>query len=194
MKNPYTIVILTENHIGLLHRVVTVFTRLRLNIESIAASESQFEGVHRYTLVIHETEENAQKVVKQLEKQIEVIKASFFREAELIYREIALYKLSMARVLENEKINSVLHQHDARILLIKNEFVIVEKTGTKIETQALYEALEPYEILEFVRSGRVALTPASDEILEAFRHLQRQQDDPLVIEEKRYACTAPSAN
>ena len=93
MKKRYTVSIFTEDVVGILNRVTIIFTRRKINIESIAASESELEGVHRYTIVIHESEDLVRKVVLQLEKQIEIITAVYQEDDETIYQEIALYKV-----------------------------------------------------------------------------------------------------
>jgi acetolactate synthase-1/3 small subunit len=157
MKKMHTISIFTENQVGLLHRVTIIFTRRRINIESINCSESEVKGIHRYTLVVNETEEQVAKVVKQIEKQVEVIKAFYHTDEETVFQEIALYKLPIAAMHEGRKLEEVLRESNARILTVEPEFLIIEKTGHKEDTQALFEKLEPLGLVEFVRSGRVSL-------------------------------------
>lgn len=158
MKQRFTISVFTEDNVGLLNRVTIVFTRRKINIESIAASESEVKGVHRYTIVISETEEQVKKVVLQLEKQVEVLKAFYHLDEEVVYQEIALYKLPTEKLTFGGEAEQIVRKHHARILAVEPEFTIVEKTGHQHETQLLFEELEPYEILEFVRSGRVAIS------------------------------------
>jgi acetolactate synthase-1/3 small subunit len=157
MKEQYTISVFTENQIGLLNRVSIIFTRRYINIESITASESEVRGIHRYTIVITEEIELVKKVVKQLEKQVDVVKAFFHPNDQVVYQEIALYKLS-GIVIKDLPIEKIIRRHHARILAVEQEFTILEKTGYKEETQELFNELEPFGILEFVRSGRVAIT------------------------------------
>ena len=77
MKKRYTISVFTEDIVGLLNRVTIVFTRRKINIESIAASDSEVQNIHRYTIVVNETEDLVKKVTLQLDKQVEVIKAVY---------------------------------------------------------------------------------------------------------------------
>ena len=79
MKEQFTISIFTENQIGLLNRVSIIFTRRHINIESITASESEEEDIHRYTIVITEAESLVKKVVLQLEKQVDIVKAFYHK-------------------------------------------------------------------------------------------------------------------
>ena len=158
MQNLYTISVFTENVPGLLLRVTTVFTKRKLNIESITASESEIKDVHRYTIVLRTTIEMARVVVSQLEKQVDVLKAFVHAEEEIVHQEIALYKVPMDTMLKQKEVEEIVRTHHARILTFEREFVVIELTGHKEETQELYERLEPFGILEFVRSGRVAIT------------------------------------
>ena len=69
MKKSYTLSVFTENKVGLLNRITAMFTRQHINIDSIAASESEIDGIHRYTIVVTEDKIAVQKLVKQIEKQ-----------------------------------------------------------------------------------------------------------------------------
>ena len=92
-NNTYNISVFTENSVGMLNRITIIFTRRNINIESITASESEIEGIHRYTIVVNEPKETVRKVVSQIEKQIDVVKAFYHSDDEVVYQEIALYKL-----------------------------------------------------------------------------------------------------
>ena len=158
MKKRYTISVFTEDIVGLLNRVTIVFTRRKINIESIAASDSEVQNIHRYTIVVNETEDLVKKVTLQLDKQVEVIKAVYHVDEEIIYQEIALFKVPTDILLQGGEAEHILRAHHARVLSVEPEFTVIEKTGHKEETQHLFDELEPFGILEFVRSGRVAIT------------------------------------
>jgi acetolactate synthase-1/3 small subunit len=144
--------------VGLLNRVTIVFTRRKINIESIAASDSEVQNIHRYTIVINETEDLVKKVTLQLEKQVEVIKAVYHLDEEIIYQEIALFKVPTNILMQGGEAEHIVRSHHARVLSVESEFTVIEKTGHKEETQHLFDELAPFGILEFVRSGRVAIT------------------------------------
>ena len=158
MKKRYTISIFTEDIVGLLNRVTIIFTRRKINIESIAASVSEVQNIHRYTIVVNESEEIVKKVTLQLEKQVEVIKAVYHLDDEIIYQEIALFKVPTSILMQGGEAEHIVRSHHARVLSVEPEFSVIEKTGHKEETQHLFDELEPHGILEFVRSGRVAIT------------------------------------
>ena len=170
----YTISIFTENFIGLLQRVTSIFTKRKLNIESIAASESEVKGVYRYTISLRTTREKAKHVVEQLEKQVDVFRAFMHEEDETVFQEIALYKLPMASISTMDAIEGIIREHHARILTFTPDYVVIEKTGHPEDTQELYNRLEPIGLLEFVRSGRVAITK---EMVDLTLHLQELEEN-----------------
>ena len=172
MKNQFTVSVFTEDQIGLLNRVSIIFTRRHINIESIAVSESEIKGLHRYTIVVIEAEELVNKVVKQLDKQVDVIRAFYHSDKEVVYQEIALYKIPTNVLVAGGKAEKIARTHNARFLAVEPEFTIIEKTGHKNETQLLYDELSPYGILEFVRSGRVAITKPMKQLKEYVKELE----------------------
>lgn len=154
----YTISVFSENHVGLLQRVTGIFTRRHINIESITISASEIPGVHRFTIVVNLSEERVKKVVLQIEKQVEVLKAFYHTDEETVYQEIALYKVPTKAINKGIRLEQIVRDHQARILAIEGDFMIIEKTGHQRETQLLLDQLQDYGVLEFCRSGRVAIT------------------------------------
>ena len=154
----YTISVFTENKVGVLNRVVTVFTRRYINIESLNTSESSMKGIFRFTIVINVTQTQVEKVVAQIDKQIDVLKAFYYERDEIIHQEIALYKVPTKIFLHGNKIENLVRANNARILVIEEDYIVIEKTGHKHETQQLFNLLNEYGVLEFVRSGRVAIS------------------------------------
>lgn len=154
----YNISIFTEDKIGLLNRITIIFTRRHINIESITASESEVKGIYRYTIVVTVTQEQVEKLVKQVDKQIEVLKAFYHINNEIISREMALYKVSADALKENELFTRIVNEHHAKILSVSPEYIVVEKTGDEREIQSLFQELERFGVLEYARSGRVAIT------------------------------------
>ncbi|HKJ78172.1 MAG TPA: acetolactate synthase small subunit [Prolixibacteraceae bacterium] len=168
MRQEYIISVYSENHIGLLTRITIVFTRRKVNIESLTVSESAIPGVFKFTIVIKVTAEQIGKIVGQIEKQIDVLKAFYHTNDEMIFQEIALYKVPTEALYENDTIEKIVRKAGARILEITREYTVVEKTGHKEETQALFEELKEFKVMQFIRSGRVALTRDPIERLSEF--------------------------
>lgn len=158
MTKKYTISVFSEDVVGLLNRVTIILTRRKINIENIITSETEIKGVYRYTIVVTVTEEQIIKLVKLIEKQVEVMKAFYFTDVDLVSREMALYKLTDKAIKNNEDFIKVISDYNAKIVSISLEYVIVEMAGSSDQIKELFEALEPFEILEFSKSGKVAVS------------------------------------
>lgn len=156
-KQKFTVSVYTENNIGLLNRLSAIFLKRHINIESLTASKSEIDNVHRFTFVVIVSETLIRKVVGQLEKQIEVIGAFYHTEEEIIYQETAMFKLS-TRYLYDEKIQNKLKLRRAHIVTITERYFVIETTGLKEDIDRLHDKLKPYGLLQFVRSGRIAIT------------------------------------
>lgn len=74
---------------------------------------------------------------------------------EIVYQEVALYKVPTRRLLDDRNVEEIIRRHNARILEITRDYVVIEKTGHIDETENLFQELKKYDILQFVRSGRV---------------------------------------
>ena len=161
MKQEFTITVYTENHIGLLVRIATIFSRRKINIESLNTSPSEAEGIHRFTIVIDETEEVVRKLARQIEKQVEVLKVYYNTNDEIIWQELALYKVPTDEIAEKVKVERLLREHGARAVVIRKDYTIFETSGHREETDKLVAVLAPYGLIEFVRSARVAIIKQS---------------------------------
>ncbi len=155
--NNYTITVFTEDQAGLLSRVVGIFNRRNINIASLTTSQSSDPTIHRFTIVVDVTEEMVIKLVAQLDKQVDVLKAFYYDDSEVVHQEIALYKVPFEAFSNGSLVEQIIRQHNARVLLIEQEYVVIEKTGHEDETTALLNDLKQFGIYEFVRSGRVAI-------------------------------------
>ena len=155
--NNYTITVFTEDHAGLLSRVVGIFNRRNINVASLTTSQSSDPTIHRFTIVVVVTEEMVIKLVAQLDKQVDVLKAFYYEDSEVVHQELALYKVPFKVFSNGSVVEQIIRKHNARVLLIESEFVVIEKTGHEDETTALLDDLKQFGIYEFVRSGRVAV-------------------------------------
>jgi acetolactate synthase-1/3 small subunit len=164
-KKLYTISVFSENNVGVLNQVTIIFTRRCINIESISASATSIRGIHKLTLTAWSDYESMQKVVKQIEKRIDVIKAFLHTDDEIVYQEVALYKVPTEGLLHAADLENIIRHYNARVLEITPEYVVLEKTGHNDETEALFEELRRFDIRQFVRSGRVAVTKSPVELV-----------------------------
>ena len=157
-KQLYTVSVYTENNIGLLNRISAIFQRRHINIESLNISVSEIEGVSRFTILINMSEDQVKKIIGQIEKQVEVIKAYYHTDEDTIYLETSLFKLKSSSLFEEENIQAIIKKNHANIVTVTSEYFVIEKTGRREETEKLYKELENYGILQFVRSGRISVT------------------------------------
>ncbi|SFZ90906.1 acetolactate synthase, small subunit [Flaviramulus basaltis] len=154
----FTISIYTENNIGLLNRISAIFQRRHINIESLTTSQSEIEGVNRFVIVVNITEEQAKKIVGQFEKQIEVIRAFYHTDEETIYQESCMFKIKSNLLFEEPQIQNIIKESNTRIVTVNKEFFVLEKSGRRNEIESLRRDLNVFGIMQFVRSGRIAVT------------------------------------
>ena len=159
----YTVSIYTENNIGLLNRISGIFQRRHINIESINSSISEIENVSKWTIVVKLSEERIKKIIGQIEKQVEVIKAYYHSEEDTIYQESCLFKIKSELLFDERQIQNIIKESNARIVTVNKEFFVLEKSGRTQEIELLHRELSVFGIMQFTRSGRIAVT--KDEML-----------------------------
>ena len=141
-KTLYTITIFSENAVGVLNQITTIFTRRQVNIETLSVSPSAIPGIHKFTITaLSETEESIKKLVNQIDKQVDILKAFYNTNDELVHQELALYKLSTEKVLEHGSIEYLVRKYNIRVLEISKDCIVFLKAGHYVETQALFEEL-----------------------------------------------------
>ena len=169
MNKEYIITVFSENKVGLLSQITTVFTCRDINIESLTTSESSIPGIHKFTIVVITGPEKIEKLVKQIEKKIDVLKAFVFTPDEVVQQEIALYKVTRSNSVEK-----LVRDHHVRILEICDDYIVLEKTGHKEDTQSLFELLQPHGVQQCVRSGQIAIIKSKRELLNEY--LQKREN------------------
>ena len=162
----YTISIYSENNVGLLNRVSSIFLKRHINIFSFSTSQSEIPGVFSFVIVVKVSEDKVIKLVQQIEKQIDVIKAFYHTDEETIFQESALYKVKSSYLFEERQIQNIIKDSHANIVTVSPEYFVIEKTGFRHETEKLREDLAPYGLMQFVRSGRISVTKAPMDISE----------------------------
>ena len=159
MNQPVTFLVWTDNSPGVLLRLTTLFTRRKINVESLTVSATELAGVSRFTVVISTDPIIAATIGRQIERMIEVRRVFVFSEPDIVHREVALVR---ARLEQDEEL--VLGQRfpDSKIIERGAQGILVQFTGTEGEISSLLSHLEPHGITEFVRSGRIAVTLAGE--------------------------------
>ena len=175
-KTFYTLLVYSENIAGILNQITAVFTRRQVNIESLNVSASSIEGVHKYTITAWSTPDQIEKITKQIEKKIDVVKAKFYTDDQLFIQETGLYKLSTQVVLENPEVSRIIRRYDANFTEVNPTYVAVMKSGMTEDIVSMYHALNEFGcVLQYTRSGRIAITRSTEEEVSAF--LDQQEKD-----------------
>ncbi len=172
----YTLIIYSENYAGILNQITAVFTRRQVNIETLNVCSSSTPGVHKYTITCYCKKEMAEMLTKQIEKKIDVLQANCFVDDEIFILETSLLKLSTPMVLDNKDISRIVRRFDARFVEVNPTYTIVEKTGVTQDVLEMFKQLDEQGcVLQFVRSGRIAVTKSCIERLDQYL-TQREED------------------
>ena len=158
----HTISVLVENRPGVLARVAGLFARRGFNINSLAVSATERDDISRMTIVTRGDEAHLLQVIKQLNKLIDVITIYDHTGEDLVEREIALIKLRAGHTnrMEIMQLCAVFHA-EVVSLSPRDESLIVELTGEEARIDAFLESLDKFEVIELVRTGKIALVRGS---------------------------------
>jgi acetolactate synthase I/III small subunit len=150
-----------NNRPGVLNRITGLFTKRHYNIESITVGHTEVEGVSRMTFVVNvEDERTAEQIIKQLNKQIDVLKVNDITDQAIVARELALVKVSVTPALRQE-IYTLIEPFRASIVDVSKDSLVIQVTGESEKVEALIELLRPYGIKEVARTGTTAFTRGS---------------------------------
>ncbi len=183
IEKEFTLSVLTEDRAGLLNQITIIFTRRKININSLNVSTTEVAGVSRFTIVLSASRDRIEKVVNQIRKLVDVLGAFVYEENEIYYQEIALYKVPTEVFLNGNKIETLVRNNGARILVIEKDHIIIEKTGHKEDTHDLYNKLMPHGLLEFVRSGRIAISKSKRKTEAFIQQLEDSKSNRLSIKD-----------
>ena len=163
-KKLYTLLVYSENIAGILNQITAVFTRRQVNIESLNVSASSINGIHKYTITVWSDEEQINKINKAIEKKIDVVKSSYYTDDELFIHEVALFKISTPKLLDNPEISRTIRRHDARMMEVNPTYSTVLLAGLTEDIADLFHRLQEFDcILQYTRSGRIAVTRSFEE-------------------------------
>ncbi|MGN0001792.1 MAG: acetolactate synthase small subunit [Sphingobacterium composti] len=181
-KQEFTITLYTENAIGMIGRISNIFSRRKINIESLNTSPSEVDGIHRFTILITESEDVVRKLCRQIEKQVEVLKAYFNTNDELIWQEQALYKVPTEVVNEKVYVERLLREYGANVVVIRPDYIVFETAGHREEIDRLTAELTKYGLIEFVRGARIAIIKASAGFHEKLKQFEKEEPAPEIVE------------
>ena len=177
-KKLYTLLVYSENIAGILNQITAVFTRRQVNIESLNVSASSIKDVHKYTITAWSDEDQIRQITQQIEKKIDVVKADFYTDEELFIHEVGLYKISTPVLLDNPEVSRTIRKADARMMEVNPTYSTVLLAGLTEDITSLYDKLNAFGcLLQYSRSGRIAVTRSIEEPVSDFLYKQAQNDD-----------------
>lgn len=176
MKQEYTLTIYTENQVGLINKIAIMFSRRKISLESLNTSPSEIENIYRFTLVVRETEAVVKNLVRQLEKIVDVFKVYYNTNDEIIWQQMALYKVPTSIIMKEVKVERLLREFGAKAVVIREDYTVFETTGQDDEINNLLKELDQYGLIEFVRSSRIAIIKSSEGIHKQV--LDMEKNDP----------------
>ena len=179
----FTLSVLTEDKAGLINQLTIIFTKRKINISSLNVSNSEVSGVSRFTIVTSTSRNMVDKIVKQIRKLIDVLGAFVYEEDQIFFQEIALYKVPTKAFINGNSVEDLVRNSGARILVVEEDCIIIEKTGHSKETHDLYQKLEPFGLLEFIRSGRVAVSKSTRKTEAYIKGLEASNSNKLSIKD-----------
>ena len=138
---------------------------------------TEIESVQRWTILILTTEVQIKKIVGQINRQIEVIKAYYHTDEETIYQESCLFKIKSSLLFDDRQIQNIIKESNSVIVTVNPEFFVIEKSGRTHELDELYEKLSNYGILQYVRSARIAVTKAPLMISEILTDFKKNKNE-----------------
>lgn len=158
----HTIVALVEDKPGVLTRIASLFRRRGFNIASLAVGKSEQPGLSRMTFVVTGDQDTVVQVTKQLDKLIEIIRVADISDHETVARELALIKVRTTTATRAEIIQMV-HLFRANVVDVGAQSMVVEVTGEEDKVNALAHLLEPFGIIEMLRTGLVAMVRGQED-------------------------------
>jgi acetolactate synthase-1/3 small subunit len=157
MEQTHTLVLLVEDHPGVLNRVVSLMRRRSFNIDSITVGHSEQPGVSRMTIQLRGNQVDVEQATKQLYKLLEVVKVVDLNPQEAMIRELVLVKVAAKGAVRAEVVSTA-SIYNARVLDATPSSLMIEMAGTEEEIESFLTMMRVYGIREMVRSGKVALS------------------------------------
>lgn len=156
MEQSHTLVLLVEDHPGVLNRVVSLMRRRSFNIDSITVGHSEQPGISRMTIQLRGDPADVEQAGKQLYKLLEVVKVVDLSKDEAVIRELVLVKVAAKGAVRAEVVQTA-SIYGARVLDATPSSLMIEMAGREDEIESFLSMMRVYGVREMVRSGKVAL-------------------------------------
>ena len=158
-----TLIVYAQNEPGVLNRVSSMIKKRNYNIDSIVAGETENTGITRMTIVLNEPDRTKQSVIiNNLKRLIDVYDVVDATDIDCHLREYALLKIAINNI-DPEEIKALLNSDHSRILDEDDDVMIVELSGDESTVEKTIALFEKYDIIELMRSGKMAMVSGNDE-------------------------------
>ncbi len=156
--------VLVENKPGVLHMIANLFRRRNFNIESITVGPTEQKDIARMTITVNEDEKTVDQVIKQVAKQIDVLKVGELERGNFVMRELALVKVAVKDSKERSDIINFVEVFRGRIIDVSTDSITVEITGGPDKIDAFMNLMKTFGIIELARTGITALARGAKSI------------------------------
>jgi acetolactate synthase-1/3 small subunit len=156
--------ILVENKPGVLHMISNLFRRRNFNIESITVGPTEQKDIARMTITVNEDEKTVEQVIKQVAKQIDVLKVAELEQGNFVMRELSLVKVKVKDSKERSDIINFVNVFRGRIIDVSTDSITVEITGSPDKIDAFLNLMKTFGIIELARTGITALARGAKSI------------------------------
>jgi acetolactate synthase-1/3 small subunit len=158
----FTLSVLVENKFGVLARIAGLFSARGFNINSLAVAETEDPTMSRITMVVDADEKTLEQIKKQLNKLIDVVRVIDLTRKDYIERELVLIRVKITRKTRDKVIQTV-DSLNAKVIDTGEDSLTVEELGNTKKIKATLKLLEPFGIIEIVRTGRIAIQAGKKE-------------------------------
>lgn len=157
MKQEYTLTAYTEDQMGLIHQLTVILSRRKISLVTLNISICEIDQMYRFTFVLNETFEIVRNIALQIEKIIEVFKCYYSTNDQIVWKQMALFKIKTSGMMQPENIDGLLKKYNARYIIIQKDYTVFEVTGQEDEINTLALELNKFELIEFIKSARIAV-------------------------------------
>ena len=151
-----TLSIKVYNESGVLTRISTVFSSRGFNIESIAVGPTENLGISKIIIILPGDNQTIEQITKQLNKLIQVIEVKDITNRPCVERELMLLKVSSSAKTRSE-ILEIVQIFRSKVVDIADNSITIEVTGDPGKIITIQKLLQPYQIIEIVRTGKISV-------------------------------------
>jgi len=159
-----------QNRPGVLAHISGMLASRGYNIDSLAVGETEIPNLSRMTFVVVGDDAVLEQVRKQLQKIVTVVQVDDISAQEFVERDLMLVRVAAPSGERRSQIMELVGIFRARVVDVGKDELMIEISGQEKKIEAFIESMRPFEIIELVRSGRIAM------VRSASRHAAASND------------------